>query len=204
MASTLTVVARPIPSIPAGHEVVSCARRSTKENKVAEADRYRAIVVPELSVAESGLPDKFASIVLGALRRTASDQLAAMWADATDSFTECPGDVWTVDALLAFADRVSQSQRLTREAVAAWFDSSAVKSKLIPKGPKVVAKFLDGFQGLAGAVTYSEEKCQQLLAILAKESAAVWQVPTMVRKLTERIERLQDEAAEIDGFALDD
>lgn len=206
MADTLQVFARPLDmvKVPTGHEVVSTARRSTKENKVPEGDRYRAIFIPELSVAESGIPTKFAGLVLDALRTTATKQLAAMWDDSTDGLKEVPAEVWGVESLLAFAERVSQSQRLTKETIADWFGASSIGGKAKAKGPKIYAKYLEGFQGIAGAVNFSEEKCTQLLALLAKEGDC-WQVVVMRRKLAERIERLQEEAEEIDGFAeLDD
>lgn len=201
MAQALTVFSRPVDvvKIPAGHEVVSTARRSTKENKVAEADRYRAIFIPELSVSESGIPGKFATLVLDALRATATKQLAAMWEDATDGLTEVPAEVWGVDSLLAFADRVSQSQRLTKETIADWYKGSIIGKKAHDKGPKVFSKYEEGFTGIAGAVTFSEEKCTQLLALLAKESDC-WQVTTMRRKLSERLEKLAEELADVDAF----
>lgn len=197
MSNTFKVhaLAAAVVAVPAGWELVSATQRSTKEKKVADCDKFRGVFIPELSVDEAGVPRKFQGLVLGALRATASDQLAALWKDSTDGLQTVPADCWGVDSLLAFAERVAQSQRLTKEAIIGWYKGSKVAAKLAPKGAKMVAHYESIFGGLAASgLGQNEQQCSQLLAILAGESAC-WQVDAMVRKLERRISDIQAEAA---------
>jgi hypothetical protein len=200
--NTLAVSHKPVPSVADGLELVVSTQRSTKENKIAEEDRYRAVQIPCLSLAEAGVPKRFELILLDALRRAAVAQLGALWKDSTDGLHAVPADIWGVESLLAYAERTSTAERLTGEVLTAWFAASVVGGKAKAKGPKVFAKFEKAFTSLAASArTESEDECKSLLACLAGEDAASWIVGAMVRKLTARLEKL---AEDVESISLDD
>ena len=79
-----------------------------------EHQRVRSILIPTLDV--SAVPSKFSVFVAGALYETARQQLAALWKDDAN-IKETDSALFTVDGLLAFASRESESKRLTAESV---------------------------------------------------------------------------------------
>lgn len=85
-----------------------------KDEKLPEHQRVRSILIPTLDV--SAVPSKFSVFVAGALYETARQQLAALWKDDAN-IKETDSALFTVDGLLAFASRESESKRLTAESV---------------------------------------------------------------------------------------
>ena len=93
------------------------ARANGKKDEKLPADqRVRSILIPTLDISE--VPSKFSVFVAGALYATARDQLASLWKDDAN-IKETDSALFTVDGLLAFASRESESKRLTAESVKA-------------------------------------------------------------------------------------
>ena len=102
-------------AIAAGYVQIVARTRETKNKKVENANRLRAILIPEINIPE--LPEKFASFVRDQLYIIAKDQLAELWEQNGNEWAETTSDLWTVDSLLTFAARKSESQRLSGELI---------------------------------------------------------------------------------------
>jgi hypothetical protein len=152
------------------HEIVEASARNGKNDDgtpriVDNANRFRCIIIPTLSV--DGVPSKFQSLVMSALRATAAKQFDSIW-KADPMVREVPAAIWSVDSLLLFAARETESKRLSKETIAAWYETSQLCAKLTAKNnDKMVAKYLAECTGLAAAVfSYTPKRCTELLGLL--------------------------------------
>lgn len=99
----------------AGFVNVIARTKESKTRKVETANRLRVIQIPELEV--TGLPSKFEEFVKNSLYVVAKQQLSELWKQNGNSWTETDDALFTVDALLIYAARESESKRLTTETL---------------------------------------------------------------------------------------
>jgi hypothetical protein len=186
-------------------EIVEASARNGKNPDgtpriVANANRLRCIVIPELSV--DGVPSKFHSLVLSALRVTAKRQLESLW-DADSMIQEVPAAIWSVDSLLLFAARESESKRLTKATLEQWFDDSGICKRLTEKGDmKLLAAWKSDVVALAApSISWVPAKCETVIATIMKadcdEDNAIGQ--QLVAKLQRRVEEYAKQLAEVSG-----
>jgi len=198
----------PATAVAEGFEQVQVNRRDSKENgTVPQAERCRAIVIPELQVSD--VPSKFQMLILDALRNAASAQLAAFWKDAGwPGLSQVPAAVWTVDSILMFAARDAESKRLSKESVLAWFKASKLFAFLASKNnAKLSANWEKRILSLsAPKVDLSEDQCNVTLATIGKfdEDATSMIGAQLVAKLAARIKKLAEEEMELEGLTIED
>lgn len=199
----LTVSSAPILNADAGKEIVSVGQRNGKnadgtKREVAADQRYRGVQIPILSLDQSGVPNKFQPMLLTALRKTAEKQLDACWEESTNGLREVPAAIWTVDSLILFAARVSESQRLSTERVNEWFKASKI-GVYLAKEEKKFNQILALYQRFVpGVVSASEKHCDDMLALLGRfeeEESPIWK--GLMNKAQRRLETIKKEAAEI-------
>lgn len=199
----IAVSSAPILVADAGKEVISVGQRNGKnpdgtKREVAASERYRGLQIPCLSLDQAGVPQKFQSMLLGALRKTAEDQLRACWEESTNGLREVPAAIWTVDSLVLYAARVSESQRLSTERVNEWFAESKI-GVYLKQDAKKYAQILALYQKFVpGVVSASEKHCNDMIALLGRfddEDSPIWKA--LLNKAQRRIDALKKEAAEI-------
>lgn len=93
---------------------VFCNTRETKGKTIDPANKLRSILIPELDL--SALPSKFVVPVTGMFYDLARQQLAGLWKD-NSALREVDSALFTVDGLLAYAARESESKRLTGDSI---------------------------------------------------------------------------------------
>lgn len=100
-------------------------RRSTTANPVAEANRYRAIVVHEsaLAIGTDACASKFQVLLQRTIHDLASTMLAAELAE-TDK-REVYASKYTVNGVLAYWSEEKRRQTIDKDAVIAWLKTSA-------------------------------------------------------------------------------
>lgn len=152
-----------------GQETVVARTRSTEKNPVAEANRLRCIVIPELRVND--IASKYHSRIMAALRQDASKQLDSLW-KATPSLREVPAAIWSVDSLLLFAARETESKRLTSDNLAAWFEASDLAKRIAarPEHDDLMAEWLERIQKFAApTLDLNADECALVMRTMAKE-----------------------------------
>lgn len=190
----------------AGTEPVTVSTRATvdkdtgKKREIPADQRTRCIVIPELSV--DGIPSKFQSIVLDALRNTAKAQLSALW-EADPMLREVPAAIWTVDSLLMFAAREAESKKLTKAGLHYWFEASQLNKLLTAKGnAKLTADWQGKIVSLAApSVTMNEAECNAIISTLQKpaliEDAESFIGMQIIAKLQKRIDALRKQLDDV-------
>lgn len=203
--ATIAVSSVAITTIPNGQEVISVTARNGKnadgtKREVSAENRYRGILIPELSLSEAGVPQKFQAMLLSALRATACDQLRSYWDEATDGLRTVPAAVWNADSLVLFAARTNEAQRITSERCEEWFRASAI-GKYLKQDEKKLQQILALYQRFVPSVcTASEKQCGDVIALLGKfadEDNTIWR--QLLNKATKRLETLKKEQDEIAG-----
>jgi hypothetical protein len=168
--------------------------------EVLAADRMRCIVIPELTV--DGVPSKFQSIILDALRRTAKAQLDSLWT-AEPMLRTVQAAIWSVDSLLLFAARETESQRLTKQNCADWFDSSKLAARLMTKGDaKLLAQWKETICGMAApTIATSEKQCNAIIATIGKDDSDSESLigAQIINKLAKRIASLNVQELELEA-----
>lgn len=167
---------------------------------IAQADRTRCIIIPELSV--EGVPSKFQAMILQALRDTAESQLRDLWT-ADSTLREVPAAIWTVDSLLLYSSRVAESRRLTKAGLELWFNESQLCKRVMATGnAKLLAEWKSRILGMAApACTLAESQCTAIIVTIAKDETDADSAIGMqlIEKLNKRIEGCKAEQAEIEA-----
>lgn len=152
--------------IPKGMIAVTVSAKETKKTGAIDpSQKKRAIVIPEWT---PNVSSKYVSTVCEALHRIAKDQLAAIWKDADPK--EIAAALFTEDSLLAYAARIAESSRLTKESVEAWFIDSEFRKNLASKySEKQIQNIGARLQNLAAPVpSYSEAQYHAVLSLFAE------------------------------------
>lgn len=186
---------------PAGFETIAATRRETAGKTLADHERMRCIIIRELEVRD--VPNKYQGTILDALRRTAREQLDAIWKD--DPLVRMvPTAIWTVDSLLAFADRQVDSTRLTKDALAEWFNASQLHAALAAGADaKKQANWEKAILSLAApTIDRNADQCAVIISAIRKyqhdaESTVGRQ---LIAKLQRRIDALRKTAEELDAL----
>ena len=112
-----------------GELLISYNWRSTSQNPVAEANKYRGVCIPQghIYTAEVlAVPAAYRPLLVAALEEIAAQRLADYCKQHTMHVTTVSADLFQAEALLAWnADRTALQQRLTAEEVKTWAATSA-------------------------------------------------------------------------------
>lgn len=184
----------------AGSELLAVTTRAAEGKTIATGDRMRCIIIPELAV--EGIPSKFQSLVLDALRRTARHQMNAKW-KADPMLREVEAAIWSVDSLLLYAARESESLRLTKANCEEWFNNSKLCAHLMQLGDaKKLATWKARISGMAApTLSINADQCIITIAALGKfdEDATSPIAMQMITRLGRRIEELQNQDSEVEA-----
>lgn len=101
-------------TIETGKVLITAATRATKGKTIEPANRLRCVVVPELVINVHKQFDGFLNHQLSLMRKAT---LAEWWQENGNAATTIDSELFEVPALLAFAARNAESQRLTSESV---------------------------------------------------------------------------------------
>lgn len=200
-------------STPAKFVVVETTARATtdresgKKKEIKPENRYRCVVIPELTV--DGVPSKFQKFVLDMLYSIAKSQLSDLWDEHGDLMTQVDAAIWNVDALLLYAARKAESKKLSGETILSWFAASELRKKLAEKYNEAQLKALanDLVTIAVAVIPWSEEKLLKRIALLGTvEDDAVSDIGSaMIRKMSNRLDAIRKERealGEIDGIEL--
>lgn len=131
-------------SILAGQQLVSFARKSTKNQPVADGDKYRAVVVAAFSlptatfqVADAANPEEVTltdapEVFNVAIRETFDSAASGILLDyckANPKAETIPAEMLEFSAILAAMEASQTSQRLNQETIFAWYDASNTKKE---------------------------------------------------------------------------
>lgn len=112
--SQLTVSSVAPASIETGSVLVTANTRATKGKTIEAANRMRCVVVPELVINVNKQFDGFLRHQLSLVRKMT---LADWWEENGNSATTIDSELFEIPALIAFAARNAESQRLTSATV---------------------------------------------------------------------------------------
>lgn len=196
----IAVTTVPMTKVAAGCvQLTANARRSKGGPEIAPEQRSRSIVIPELEVH---CEKKYQQLILDALYSTGTELLREFWKESDPK--ELDAALFSQDALLAYYARVSESKRLSGEAIEEWYKSSNVRERMMAQGGvKLTEAVKLRFMNLAAPEPkYTEEKA--LAAMLALEADADSEMGRMlIAKLQRIVEKLRSEqaaAAEVAPF----
>jgi hypothetical protein len=188
-----------------GQETVVARTRNGKnedgsKREVANENRLRCIVIPELTV--DGIPSKFQSLVMSALRELAVAQLSSIWKQEP-MVKEVPAAIWTVDSLLLFAAREAESKRLTKETLGAWFDESDLCKRIMDKkDAKLLTKWKELILGVAAPTFLETQKnCESIISSVSVSESDAESIigRQIIAKANKRIVDLNRQVEEIES-----
>ena len=113
-------------AIPKGTILIESRRRSTKENPVTDAQRYRAICVPEMMIL---LPNEAAQSKFHQLLQSKIQELAearfAEFIKGNPLSSEVSAELFSINALLAYWAEEKKRASMSGEKILAWLKESA-------------------------------------------------------------------------------
>lgn len=118
--------------IAAGFQVVDFMRKTTKDNPVADADKFRCVLVPAYSFAVTATPENaqqvFSDAIAEVVKAAASDILKE-YCIANKMPEQMPEEMLTFAAVLEKMAASQTSERLNGEQITAWYDASDTKAQ---------------------------------------------------------------------------
>jgi len=125
-AASAHVFTRPPVALADGCHLVSWSRRSTKANPVAEAERYRGIIIEASAVTVP--PDACGSKFLRLVQHTINglaDAMFTAWAKDNIHATSYDGASITTDSVLTYWAEQRQRETIDAAAITEWLKQSA-------------------------------------------------------------------------------
>lgn len=182
-------------------EVFTGSRLTDKMKKagikeIPADQRTRAILVPELTIPD--VPTKFQSFMLDQLYAMAKAQLADLWEEAgAEGLRTVPADIWTVEPLLAYAARKSETQKLSAELVKQ--AAQPLLDAVVPKDKHdAVREALVNFAAPNPSVLINRSTAlRDWIAKYKKDNEPSWVLVSLERRILKRIEEL---TASTDAF----
>lgn len=160
--------------VPNGYAMVTSNLRETKGSNIPAAQKHRNIVIKEFSLPE--VQDKFRAVLIDKFYGLAKARLDAYMEESNRMLPQVPCSAFTIDALLEYFSQVAVSNRLTGEAVGAWFDTSATGKYIAERcgadeaGKAKARKYRDLFVKTASPNHgINPNTCTTLLATLQEE-----------------------------------
>jgi hypothetical protein len=125
------------PTAPKGKQVISYSRKSTKQNPVADADKFRAVVAdtfPTLRIynvegSDDVQPQDVFKAALDKVIAEAAGDVLQNFVLANPAATEIPADLLTFSAVVAQMQDDQTSGRLNGDSIAAWYDSTTMTAE---------------------------------------------------------------------------
>lgn len=195
----LTVSTIPATTVPAGMLQVTARTRATTDKTTGEKtaipldQRSRSIIIPEFSI---DAPSKFISLISEALGKLAQQQLDAAWT-ADPDLRSVTAASYTLDSLLLYAARETESRKLNATTILEWWNSSALRTQFMARyKPAQIARFQLELANIAAPVLsaqfYNEDKALRRIVTLATfdADAAHPVVIQMIAKLQRYVDRL--------------
>lgn len=167
----------PADELPKAHALISANARDTDKVKVPPEQRYRNVLIPELSLPS--VEDKFRAVLLDKLYSLASERFTGLMQETKRMATTLNADDYTVAGLLAYYATDASNGRMTAESIKDWFKDSTTAAFILNAATKKV-----GTAGAPGivegyAINYAKlaspnhglnpNTCTALLAILQPE-----------------------------------
>ena len=199
-----------VPSLSIGEIQVSADRRSTKENKLSDAERIRRAVIPanhwtDYAATINGERNvNLTDVLRSALVSIANDRLRDTLNDNPGTLTLELSD-YTIPALLAWSAETASSRgtiTFTRDEVTAWFETSATRTALATKhaaNPKlagILSMVANRFGALA-AKNHGLRDVEEVakLAALINEADMESDKASLVADLLSRLEHIRKSLA---------
>lgn len=157
-------------AIPAGYVQISCDIRDTEKVTVDANNRYRNILIKELSLPQ--IEDKLRPVLLDKLYSLAKEQFDDLMKSSNRMAREVNQADYTVTGILSYYATDAKSGRVTKESILEWFDGSATKAYLMAafaaKGtPQAVTGYRDSYAKLASPNHgIGPNTCRSILAVL--------------------------------------
>ena len=199
----LTITTVPATTVSRGMVQVTARTRATtdkatgKKTEISADQRSRSITIPELTPAVS---TKYMDLICSALYEAAKQQLGQQWAD-DPQIQQTSTELYTENALLAFATRESEGKKLNSAAIIAWFNNSEIKKTLAAKAnAKQMTRFVEELENVAAPVpNYSEEKALKRITTLGTHDADLENevCQQIIAKLQRLVTRIQAERAKL-------
>lgn len=212
--ATLKILTSEPKAVDAGMQVVSYSRKSTKNSPVADADKYRAVIVPSYRlptasfqnavVKEEGseepeleledAPEIFNAAIAEVFLSAASSILLD-YCKANPTATEIDDSSFSYASVVARMEQQQTSQRLNSDQIAAWYDSSTTKAEAAtrygadPKGLSKQAALRTKFLAVASNNSgISPELATKMLSYISEkdtDNATCIAVSKKLEKLTQ-------------------
>jgi hypothetical protein len=206
-----------VPELKLGEFMVSADRKSTKDNKLTDAQRIRRIVIPATlwNGIETTLMTQpslaLSEMLLKSLRELAGDRLREELNEG-EMIREVDSAKFTVSSLLTWNKETASSRgmlTLDKDEVLAWFETSetrnAIATKHGVKAPAILAYLRTRFGALAArnhGLTKPEDAAK-LMSIIA-DSDATGEKASLVTEILARLNGIQSalQAKLADGDAI--
>lgn len=118
-------------TVPAGMQLISFRRKTTTQNPVAEANKFRCAIVPkyrshqwETVVQPESAAEVFSAVLEDAVNAAAGNILLDYWQANQQTVDSIPAALVSFPAVLAKMQLAQTSQRLTSDQIKAWYDAS--------------------------------------------------------------------------------
>lgn len=157
-------------TIPTGMVQISSDIRDTDKVKVNDNQRYRNILIKELSLPQ--VEDKLRPVLLDKLYSLAKEQFDDLMKSSNRMAKEVNQADYTVTGILSYYATDAKSGRVTKESILEWFDGSETKAYLLDafmkKGtPNAVTGYRDSYGKLASPNHgIGPNTCRSILAVL--------------------------------------
>lgn len=128
-------------TIPDNHTLIVMSRRSTKENPVATADRYRAIMVhsAQLALPDGATVSKFAALLQATIADLADKKFSA-WAKENLLVTQVDPAMFNLDAVITYWAEEKRAAQIDGAKLAAWLVTSETYKALAESTQKIWLK----------------------------------------------------------------
>lgn len=153
--------------VPAGFVSIDANARG---KDIADSQRYRNINIPELSFPD--VPSKFVTVMADAFYKLAKARFTETMKDeGRDTVRTVDSSDYTIPALLEYFEQVAESNRLTKDAIVEWFNSSATAASILAtRGEKIQTNWRDTLSKLASPNSgINSEQAGKLLAGIKHE-----------------------------------
>ena len=180
-------------TIPAGMVQISCDIRDTEKVKVDDNNRYRNILIKELSLPQ--VEDKLRPVLLDKLYSLAKEQFDDLMKSSNRMAREVNQTDYTVTGILSYYATDAKSGRVTKESILEWFDGSSTKAYLIDaflkKGtPQAINGYRDSYAKLASPNHgIGPKTCRSILAVLQADDLSNPVCEAVVKRLQATIEK---------------
>lgn len=209
----LKIFKEAIAAVPATFDVVEYSRKSTVKNPVADADKYRAVLIASYTLPEAieqgekeGEVSTAAEVFQSAIKEAffaAAGEILLDYVMANPAATEIPETFLTFAAVVERMQTTATSQRLNSEQILGWYDSSKTHEDAVArygneeKGKKQQAALRSKYGSLASNNSgITKELAVKMIAYVNSEDASNAVCAAMLKRL-EKLTKATDTADDL-------